>query len=56
MIVNNFIRENVYSIGEQCQMGRWARRRMRAKLLSRVIDGNIRLSMDYSPIEHMKCS
>ena len=54
MIVKDFVGEHVHSIGEQCKMGRWGRRRMRAKLLARVIDGKVRLSMDYLPTELMK--
>ena len=54
MIVQDFTGENVNSIGEQCKMGRWGHRRMGAKLLSRVIDGQLRLSMDYLPTELMK--
>jgi len=53
MIVKDFV-EHGDSIGEQCQTGRWARRRMRAKLLARVIDGKVRFSIDYLPTELMK--
>ena len=33
MIVKDFTGEHVHSVGVQCQMGKWGRRRMRAKLL-----------------------
>jgi len=54
MIVKDFRGKHVHSVGKQCQMGRWGRRRMRAKLLVRVIDGKVLLSMNYSPSELMK--
>jgi len=54
MIVKDFIGEHVHSVGVQSQMGRWDRRRMRAKLLAQVIDGKVRLSIDYSPTKLMK--
>jgi len=41
MTVKDFIGEHVHSVGVQCQMGRWGRRRVRAKLLARVIDGKV---------------
>jgi len=34
-------------------MGKWGRRRLRARLLARLIKGKIRLSIDYSPAEIM---
>jgi len=54
MIVKEFRGVHVHTVGEQCQMGRWGRRMMKAKLLSRLIDGKVWLSIDYSPTEIIK--
>ena len=54
MIVKEFRSEHVHNVGEQCQMGRWEKRMMRAKLLSRLIEGKVRSSMDYLPTKIMK--
>ena len=54
MVVKNFRGVHVCTVGGQCQMGKWGRRMMRAKLLSHLIDGKVRLSIDYSPTEIMK--
>ena len=54
MIAKEFRSEHVHKVGEQCQMGRCGKRMMRAKLLSRLISGKVRSSMDYLPTEIMK--
>ena len=37
-----------YTIGEMCQMGVQGRQRVRAELLAHLIEGKVRLSLDYS--------
>jgi len=54
MVVKDFRLEHVHTMEEQCQMDRWGKRVTRAKLLSRLIDGKVRSSMDYLPTEIMK--
>jgi len=54
MVIKDFVSEHVHTVGEQCQMGRWGKRMMRAKLLARLIDWKVRSSMDYLPMEIMK--
>ena len=45
---------HVHSVGAECQMGKWGRRRMRASLLSTLIEGKVRLSDGYTPPEILK--
>lgn len=54
MTVKEFRGQQEYSVGDRCQMGRWGKRRLRAKLLARMIECQIRLSTDYSPTQIMK--
>jgi len=54
MVLKDFRWVHVHTVGEQCQMGRWGKRMMRAKLLPHLIDGKVRLSIDYSPTEIIK--
>jgi len=54
MTVKEFREEHKHSVGDECQAGKWGRRRLRAKLLASLIEEKIRLSFDYSPMEIMK--
>ena len=54
MVVKDFTAQHKHSVGDECQVGKWGRRRLRARLLARLIEGKIQLSMDYSPTEIMK--
>ena len=49
MIVKDFKGQH-----KQCQMGKWEKTRLRAKLLAGLIDGKIYLLIDYSQIEIME--
>jgi len=53
MVVKEFRGVNKHSVGDGCQMGKWRRRRLRARLLAQLIEGKIRMSNDYSPTEIM---
>ena len=50
MIVKEFRLEHVHNVSEQRQMGRWGKRMMRANLLSWLIEGRVRSSMELSLI------
>jgi len=54
MVVKDFKAQHKHSVGDECQVGKWGRRRLRARLLARLIEGKICVSMDYSPTEIMK--
>jgi len=54
MTVKEFRGEHKHCVGNECQAGKWGRRRLRAKLLARLIEGKILLSFDYSPTQIMK--
>ena len=54
MVVKDFCGEHRHSVGDQCRMGEGGKRKLRVKLLARLIDGKIKLSMDYSVGEIMK--
>ena len=45
---------HVHSVGAQCQMWKWERRRMRASLLGTFIEGKVRLSDSYTPPKILK--
>ena len=46
MVVKEFRGVHKHSVGDECQMGKWGRRRLRARLLARLIEGKIRMSND----------
>ena len=48
MCIKDFIGQHKHSVGKLCQMGVWGRRRVRAKLLAHLIEGKVRLCMDYA--------
>lgn len=53
--MKKFRGQHQHIVGDQCQMGRWGKRRLRAKLLARMINEcQIWLSADYSPTQIMK--
>jgi len=54
VVVKEFRGQHKHSMGDECQAGKWGRRRLRARLLARLIEGKVRLSIDYSPTEIMK--
>jgi len=54
MVVKDFVSEHGHTVGEQCQIGRWGKRMMRAKLLAQLINGKVRSSMHYLPMKIMK--
>ena len=54
MVVKEFRGLHKHNVGDECQMGKWERRCLRARLLAWLIEGKIRLYIDYSPIEIMK--
>jgi len=54
MVVKEFRGVHKHSVGDECQMGKWGTRHLRARLLARLIEGKIRMSNDYSPTEIMK--
>ena len=54
MVVKEFRGLHKHSVGDECQMRKWGRRHLRARLLARLIEGKIRLSIYYSPVEIMK--
>lgn len=41
MYVKEFELGHVHSVGAECQMGKWGRRRMQASLLGTLIEGNV---------------
>ena len=41
--------QHKHNVGEMCQMGVWGRRRVRAELLAILIEGKVRLCLDYFP-------
>jgi len=41
--VKDFKEEHRHSVGDQCRMGEGGKRKMRARLLARLIDGKIKL-------------
>ena len=54
MIVEDFRGKHKHSVGDQCKMREGRKRKLRAKLLARLIDGKIKLSVDYSIVEIIK--
>ena len=54
VIVKDFSGQHRHSVGDQCQIGEGGKRKMRATLLAQLIDGKIKLSVDYSVVEIMK--
>jgi len=54
LYVKEFVAGHVHSVGAECEMGKWARRRMRASLLGSLIEGKVRLSDGYTPPEILK--
>ena len=49
MYVKEFVGEHVHSVGDECMMGKWGGRRMRANLLASLIEEKVGLSADYPP-------
>jgi len=45
---------HVHSVRDECQMGKWGRRRMRASLLGTLIGGKVRLSDSYTTPKILK--
>ena len=54
MYVKEFKLGHVHSVGAECRMGKWGRRRLRASLLGTLIKGKVRLSDSYTPPEILK--
>ena len=54
MVLKEFRGQHKHSTGNECQMRKSGRRLLRARLLARLIEGKIRLSIDYSLTEIMK--
>ena len=54
LYVKEFVAGHVHSVGGECEMGKWCRRRMRASLLGSLIEGKVRLSDGYTPPEILK--
>ena len=54
MTVKEFRGDHKHSVGDECEIGKGGRRRLRAKLLARLIEGKIQLSVDYSSVEIIK--
>jgi len=54
MTVKEFRGDHKHTVGDECEMGKRGRRRLRVKLLASLIEGKIRLSFDYSPAKMMK--
>ena len=54
MYVKEFVGAHVHSVGDDCMIGKWGGRRMRANLLGSMIEGKVSLSVDYPPSEIMK--
>jgi len=50
----DFKGQHRHSVGAQCKMDKGGKRKLRAKLLARLINGKIKLSVDYSVAEIMK--
>ena len=46
MLLKIFRGQHVHSVGEQCHMGIWGRRRVRAELLMHLIKGKVHLCLD----------
>jgi len=53
MYLKDYNGHHKHSVGEMCQMGVWGRRRVRAELLAQLIEGKVRLCLDYSPRDIM---
>jgi len=53
MYLKNYNGQHKHNVGKMCQMGVWGRRRVRAELLVQLIEGKIRLCLDYSPRDIM---
>ena len=54
MYVKEFVGARIHSVGDECKMGKWGGRRMRANLLGTLIEEKLSISADYSPCEIMK--
>jgi len=54
MYVKEFVGQHVHSVGDECMMGKWGGRRMRANLLVNLIEEKVGLSADYPPSEILK--
>ena len=53
MTVKEFSGDHKHSVGDECEVGKGGKRRLRVKLLACLIEGKIQLSVDYSPREIM---
>jgi len=49
--VKEFVHGHMHSVKEQCQMGKWGKRRMRANQIDSLIKGKVILSSEYSLAE-----
>ena len=49
MCIKDFVGQHKHSVGELRQIGVWGRRRVRVELLAHLIEGKVRLCMDYAP-------
>ena len=53
MYLKDYNGQHKHSVREMYQMGVWGRRRVRVELLAHLIEGNVRLSLDYFPRDIM---
>ena len=51
MFAKEFVHGHMHSVKEQCQMGKWGKRRMRANQIDSLIKGKVILSSEYSLAE-----
>jgi len=54
MWLKDYNGQHKHNVGEMCEMGVWGRRRVRAELLAHLIEGKVRLCLDYSPRDIMQ--
>jgi len=54
MSIKDFVGQHKHSVGELCQMSVLGRRRVRAELLADLIEGKVRLCLDYAPLDIMQ--
>jgi len=54
MSIKDFVGQHKHNVGELCQMGVWGRRPVSAELLALLIEGKVRLCLDYAPRDIMQ--